>query len=156
MSRRWIVGVVATAVAVGLAGAVAWATWADPAQWVVIDGGLSMNQPGSRGQFGAVITFVLVGLVAGLLLGLVAVVTAPRLGWTMTLVVGLAAVVASLISWRLGILVGPPDPTGVPGLSVGDTVPARLQVDTVAAFLAWPVGAMGGVLLGFGLNRADD
>ena len=149
----WTLGVVATAVAVGLAGAVAWATWADPGQWVVVEGGLTMDEPGSRGQFGTVVTFVLVGLVAGLLLGLIAVVTSPRLGWTMTLIVGLLAVAASLIAWRLGVLIGPPDPTAVRDLSIGDSVPAELAVDTWVAFLAWPIGAMAGVLAGSGFSR---
>lgn len=153
---RWIVGVVATAVAVGLAGAVAWATWADPGTWVVVEGGLTMNEPGSRGQFGTVVTFVLVGLIAGLLLGLIAVVTSPRLGWTMTLIVGLLAVVASLIAWRLGVVIGPPDPTAVRDLSIGDSVPAELVVDTWVAFLAWPIGAMAGVLAGSGFSRIPD
>ena len=57
-----------------------------------------------------------------------------------------------MIAWRVGVLLGPPDPTSVKGLTVGDHVPAELAVDGIAPFLVWPifglVGLIGATLIG--------
>jgi hypothetical protein len=47
----------------------------------------------------------------------------------------------------VGGVLGPPDPSSLTGLRPGETVPAALRLDAVAAYLVWPILALVGALL---------
>ncbi len=52
-----------------------------------------------------------------------------------------------MIAWRLGVRLGPPDPSSVKGASVGDHVPAKLAIDGMAPFLVWPIFGLVGLIV---------
>ncbi|WP_040320175.1 hypothetical protein [Aeromicrobium marinum] len=149
MRRLVLVAVVAAIVGVAAGGV--WAAVAEPADWTVTERGLAMGEDAARELFGVVVAFMVVGLVASTLFGVVAglVIRAGRFGGQATALVatGVLATGAGLLAWQLGQAWGPPDPAAVTGVGVGDLVPAELVVDTWAAFLVWPVGAFAGVFL---------
>lgn len=138
--------VLGSAVLLGVLSGLLWWQLAEPSQWEVRDFGIVMTEEGSRGQFGVIATFVLVGAIASLVWGFAVCLVGRRSGWELVVSVMIGSVVAAVVAWQVGIWVGPPAPGSVPGLSVGDTVPDQLGVDTLAPFLVWPFAAMIGML----------
>ncbi|WP_229053608.1 hypothetical protein [Aeromicrobium sp. Leaf350] len=151
---RWPLTALVTTVLAGVAGAVAWSQIADPARWTVAEQGLQMDQVAVAAQFGVTLTFVFVAVVGGLVLGFLLGVLARPVSWPLVPIAAVAGVVATLISWQLGLLWGPPDPSSVTGLAQGDTVPDVLALTFPAAFLAWPIATIAGLLPGVALNPA--
>jgi hypothetical protein len=143
--RVWSI-VLSTLVA-GAVGGVAWWMLADPATWEVRETGLALTEEASRGQFQVVVVFTLVGAIVALVWSVVLSLVLRGAGWSQVVVILLGSVVASLVAWQVGALLGHPAPETVGGLSLGDRVPDQLMIDSVAPFLAWPVAAMVGVLL---------
>lgn len=135
------------AVIVGAGAGWLWAEVADPGQWQAREQGLILTEEAAQGRFDALMMFVGVGLVVCLVAGAALGLAGRRLGWLVVPLAVLWAVVAAVVAWQVGDLVGPPDPSTVTGIEVGDTVPAELHLDTWAPFLAWPLGALAGVLL---------
>ncbi|GAA1733058.1 hypothetical protein GCM10009710_12250 [Aeromicrobium alkaliterrae] len=142
----------ATTVLTGVAGALAWSQLADPARWTATDRGLQMDQVAVADQFGVTLTFMAVAAVGGLLIGFLMGVLARPVGWPLVLAAAAAGGAATLISWQLGMLWGPPDPSSVTGLSAGDMVPDQLAITFPAAFLVWSIASIAGLLPGVGLN----
>ena len=136
----------------GLAAGVVWQQLASPAEWEVRETGIVLTEAASTGSFSVIVMFVASGAVAALLLGCILAVTLRDLGWVTTPVVILMTLVAGAVAWRVGVLLGPPDPTTVRGLTVGDRVPSELAIDSVWPFLVWPifglVGLIGATLIG--------
>lgn len=156
--RRLLFSVAATLV-LGVAAAFVWERIADPADWEVTRTGLSMGEAASEGQFGVVAMFVLVGVVASLALGAFAALALRSLEWVAVPVIVVLTSIAAVIAWRLGIVLGPPDPSTVKDVSVGDQVPARLAIDSIVPFLVWPVFGLVGfivtTLLGTRLDESE-
>lgn len=132
---------------VGVAAGFVWERLATPAEWEVRGTGLAMDEAASKGQFSVIVVFVLVGLIASLLLGLVMGWTLGDVGWIVSPLVITATTAASVIAWRLGIHLGPPDPSSITGASVGDHIPARLAIDGVAPFVVWPIFGLIGLIV---------
>ena len=130
----------------GVAAGFVWELLASPATWEVRDTGIVMDEAASKGQFGVVVVFVLIGIVASLLLGTFMAWSLRDSGWLTTPVVVVATSAAAVIAWRLGVHLGPPDPASVKGLKVGDHIPARLAIDGFAGFVAWPIFGLVGVI----------
>lgn len=145
LTRVWIV--LAGAVVTGGLSAILWSQLAQPAQWQVRDAGLVLTEEASQGQFAVVVVFTLIGVLASLVWSIGATVVLRDLGWPLVLVAVGGSLLAALVAWRLGVLLGPPPPGSVSGLSVGDTVPGELVLDSVAPFVMWPAAALMGVLL---------
>jgi hypothetical protein len=131
----------------GVAAGFVWELLATPAEWEVRDTGIVMDEAASKGQFSVLVVFVAVGIVASLLLGSVLAWALRDAGWVVTPLVVAATVAASVIAWRLGILLGPPDPSSVKGVSVGDHIPARLAIDGLTPFLVWPIFGLIGLIV---------
>ena len=140
----------------GLVGGLVWLWLARPAEWEGRNGGLVLTEFAARGQFSVVVVFVLVGVVASIVSGAVTARMLPDLGWPAVPLVLLLSALAALVAWRVGVELGPPDPSTVAGVSDGDRVPARLAVDTPAAFLVWPIfGLLGLVVATWSDGRRD-
>ncbi len=168
---RDAVVVLAVLLVLGALAGVLWSLVVTPAEFTKLAQGAQMGEDQLGRQFGAdgwyVVIAVLTGLVAGVVLswwraGSVAVTT-------VALLVG--AVVAAVAMALVGHLLGPPDPKGALAVAkVGATVPEALDVgmgpvwpltdylkDTLAVYLAWPVGVLVGVLLVLvGTGRDED
>jgi len=151
-----VISILGPAVLVGAAGGALWAWLAEPANWQVVGGRIVMTEFSSLDEFPVLLWFVAIGLVLSFGYALVGqfVLKADwaRAAW---LVVG--AVVASLIAWRLGIVLGPDDPRGVAAtLTEGDTVPDQLSLNSIVPFIAWPIGALAGILLASSFERDSE
>lgn len=150
--------IVASALIMGVAAGLIWWQLAEPGQWQMRDVGIALTEEASRGQFQVVVVFTLVGAIASLVWSVGVSLFSRGSGWPLVLMVIAGSVLASLIAWQTGALVGPPPPETVSGLSLGDTVPDELMVDSIAPFLVWPMAALVGVLLtswGQGGDRDD-
>jgi hypothetical protein len=77
-------------------------------------------------------------------------------GWIATPFIIVSTLIASVIAWRLGVLLGPPDPSSVKGVAVGGHIPARLAVDGLPPFLAWPIFGLAGFIGGMVLSSRLD
>ncbi len=142
----------------GVAAGFVWERLATPAEWEVRQGGIVMGEAAAKGDFAVIVVFIAVGALASLLWGAFAAWTLRDLGWIVTPLIIVLTAIASVIAWRLGIRLGPPDPASVKGLTVGDHVPAKLAVDGIAPFLVWPIfglaGFIGATLLGTRLDES--
>jgi len=67
-------------------------------------------------------------------------------GWVTTPLVVVATLAAAVIAWRLGVHLGPPDPSSVKGVPVGGHIPARFTIDGVSPFLVWPIAGLVGLI----------
>lgn len=140
----------------GVAAGFVWEWLADPAEWQVRDSGIVMTEAGSTGQFSVIVVFVLVGAVASLVWGSLTAWTLRDLGWVLTPFIIALTLVASLITWRLGVHLGPPDPSSVSGVSVGDRIPSELAVDGMSPFLVWPIFGLVGLIGATWMRRGED
>lgn len=141
--------------AMGLVAGLIWLWLAEPAQWVVRDNGIALTEGAAKGQFSVIVLFVGLGVVGSLLAGAGIGWTLQDLGWSITPLVIVLTTIAALIAWRIGVELGPVDPATVGG-AVGDKISAPLEVDALAAFLAWPIAGLLGVVLAVGLDRRPD
>lgn len=152
-----VVGVLVSFAAAGLGAGWLWEHWWTPTTGLVIGGSwnsgvrgdatyLANDMPTQAHYFDAVATFVLIGLVAGLVLGV---------GWALlgrcSELVMLAAVVvgsalACLIAYRLGVHLGPPDPAPLAKAADDYTIlPADLSLPGKSPFVGWTLGALIGL-----------
>ncbi len=153
---RWLL-IVVSSVLLGVVSGVVWAQLADPGLWEVRDTGIVLTEDASRGQFSVIVVFSLIAVIASLLWAAAMTVMARQGGWLLVACVAAGATVAGGLAWQVGMLLGPPPPDSVAGLSLGDRVPDELRVDGVAPFLVWPIAALVGVLLGtWGRSGLDD
>ncbi|MDO9379343.1 MAG: hypothetical protein Q7T56_10885 [Nocardioidaceae bacterium] len=145
--RPLLVTVVLVGVAAVLA-AVVWSRLAEPPEWVVSQGEGYRGTVESTQQFGVIAWFVACCGVPGLLLGAGLGWRYHRLGWPFVLLLSVLASLAAVLTWRLGVLLGPADPTGrFADLADGTRVPAALVLDTPGALLVWPVAVLLGLVL---------
>ncbi len=131
---------------VGIAAGFVWERLATPAKWEVRPTGLAMDEAASKGQFSVIVVFVVVGLVASLLLGSFMAWALRDAGWMTTPMIIVATLTAAVIAWRLGVHLGPPDPSSVKDVPVGGHIPARFTVDGVSPFLVWPIAGLVGLI----------
>lgn len=126
----------------GFPAALVWVWLGEPSMWVGSDRGLVMTEPNAVGQFQVVGVYTLIGVVVGLVAGFVVQLLGRPGRWQT--IVGLACAVsaAALICWQLGIVLGPPDPSGVTGVENGELVPAQFAMDSIPSFLVWPLAAI--------------
>jgi hypothetical protein len=143
--------VVITCVAFAVAGAFAgwlWAQLADPAAYEVLRAGAIMGEEQAGREFGVDVTYALIAVCIAVPLGLLAGWRWHRVGWPEVLAAAGGSGIAAVLSWRLGIVWGPDDPVGrLPTAQVGDLLPAQLDVHAKGLLLAWPVGALVGVII---------
>lgn len=132
----------------GIAAGFVWLWLANPAEWEARAEGIVLTEAAAKGEFSVIVVFVLIGAVTSWLWAWATTVVLGDIGWVITPIVVVLSVLAAVIAWRVGVELGPPDPASVPGVEVGDTIPAQLAVDGVAPFLVWPIFALVGVVLG--------
>lgn len=142
-------GLVAGAVFVllGCLAAWLWSVWADPAGFVVTRDNAVMDELQAGRQFGTDVVYSALAVVGGLAAGSLLGWRYARAGWVLVVVTALAAGAAAVIAWRLGIVLGPPEPQSVLGdTRPGDVVPERLDVHARGLLLLWPIAALAGLI----------
>lgn len=134
------------------AGVVAGIIWAlaayRPAYWVADDLGASLSERGLAGIFAADALFsVLVGIV-GLAIGIAGWLAFHRTGWWVCVLTVVAAGLAGLLAWQVGLFVTPNNFAERLASAVGgDEVAVDLQLHAKAALLVAPFAAITPVML---------
>ncbi|AWB92011.1 hypothetical protein [Aeromicrobium chenweiae] len=142
--------------ALGLAAGLVWLWLADPAEWQVTNRGIVLTESAAQNQFSVVAMFVLVGAVSSLVWGWAVGRRLQDLGWVTTPLVVVVTALAALVAWRVGVALGPADPTTVPRPALGGRIPAQLKVDSVVPVLVWPIFGLLGLVGATWTLRASD
>ncbi len=148
--RRTVAQVVALVVVLlvlAAGAAVLWVALASPPQWQVTQQGVVLTEEASGAQVGVELLFVALGAAVAVLWGLVAGFVLRRLGWVVVPLTVAATLAASVLTWRLGVLLGPDGPEAVRSPQLGDSISARLAVDSPASFVVWAIAGLVGVLV---------
>lgn len=141
----------------GVATGFVWEALAKPAEWEVREGGsIVLTEIAARDQFGVIVVFVIAGIVASLVWGVVATLVLEDLGWKLTPLVIVVTLAAAVIAWRIGIAIGPVGPREAVNPAVGDKLPSKLAIDGVAPFFAWPVFGVLGIVLTTWMRKDTD
>jgi hypothetical protein len=149
-----------TALALGL-GAAAGVVW-----WAVVDlttyrvnseGGAATSERGLSEFISADAWFTVIGLVAGIALGVLGWRFFRRVGWSAVPIIVVSAVAAELSCWLVGYRLGPGafEPR-LAAAAPGDLVPIALTLRAKASLLTWPFFAVIPILLGSSLGRDED
>ena len=132
----------------GVLGGVVWAWWADPATFTVARRQTFMGEEQLGRLFAVEADYAVVGLVGGF------VVAAGLGGWLRwsgwRLVIGVLAGsgLAALVSYRVGVAVGPGDlAAAAEAAAPGDAVPQPYEVQTPGLFFCWTLGALAGLVV---------
>ncbi len=146
------------ALGLGAAGGVLWERLVVlPTYTIASDGSAATTERGLAAFIGGDATFVIIGAVAGVILGVTAWRRFRSVGWTLVLLVLVAALVAALTCWFVGYRLGPGE--FAPRLAAaqpGDVVPIELTLRARVSLLTWPFFAIIPVLLGSSLGRDDE
>lgn len=138
---------VASMLLLGVVAGLLWLWLANPAAFKVTDQGAILDEEASKGRFGVIVTFVGISIVIAFLWGFFAGRVLHDRGWIMVPAFAVVATAAGLIAWKVGAILGPPDPASVKHAKLGDSIPQQLTIDAVAPFLVWPVFALVGLFL---------
>jgi hypothetical protein len=122
-----------------------WLRWGEPAQWIVTDNGRAMSEVASTGRFDVVATFSFIGLALGFVGGSILQFVDGRrsfgLRWALPAVAVVGALLAAIVTWRVGVAFGPPSPKSVEDVATGQHVSESFAVSGVAPFMAWAFAA---------------
>jgi uncharacterized membrane protein YeaQ/YmgE (transglycosylase-associated protein family) len=155
---RDVAVVIGSFLVLGVLTGVLWWWVVPPAQFTKLPRGGSMSEVELSKQFAADGFYVVIAAVVGVLAGLVLAWWRSRdlLLTSVLLVVG-SALAAALMAVT-GHLLGPgPTRAALAAAKVGAKVPERLDVDTVAVYLSWPVAVLlGASLVLFGRTVDSD
>lgn len=146
----WVALLGGLSVVVGGLSAVFWAaivtlpTWRiDPDSSVAV-----MSERGITEIVAADVWFVITGALVGLGLGLVTWKWFRSLGWPTALLAVGAGLVAGVVCWQLGQVLGPGDEAErISAAPPGAVVPASLQLRSLSALAVWGFAAVTPVLL---------
>jgi hypothetical protein len=101
---------------------------------------------GYRSIFGATATYVLLGALAGLVLGILAALLAKTSELVTLAAVVVGTAVAAWLSYRLGTSLGPPDAAAIATTAEDfEKIPGNLAVAGHSPFVAWTFGGLLGV-----------
>ena len=140
--------VVALVVAGALAGAVWEWVWTAPVGVVVDHKWVALDEANLRGQFTGTGWYVIVGCVAGLVAGALVALFLDRVPLATLAGVVVGSVLGAAVMYRVGVLLGPSDPTHVTAKE-GAHLPAQLSVSGHSPWVALPAGALVALALVF-------
>ena len=153
-----LVVVVVFAVA-GAAAGWCWERWATPASGAVVDGTWKLGyrvegdffvgDPDSFTRaFGVVGTFMLVGALTGLVLGVLVALLCRRSELVSVVVVAASSALAVFVCYRVGLALGPPDPTTAK-VANGTMLDGDLSIDQLSPFVVLPLAALVGLTVSY-------
>ncbi len=142
----------------GLSGVVAGLVWEwlwTPPTGVVVGQRWFLDEQGLRDDFSGTGSYVAVALLVGLLVGAAIAVRLDHAELVTLAAVVVGSGLAAWVMYRVGVMAGPPDPAPLAEtVKDGTALPARLRVGGWSPFVAFPGGALLGLLMVyFGLAR---
>ncbi len=151
---RFVVVLACFALVGALAG-VLWEWLWTPPVGVVLHHKWALDERGLRGDFSGTASYVLIATAAGFLLGALAAFVLDRAEIVTLVAVVAGSVLAGWLMYRVGLALGPPDPRPLARTAEDLTaLPGRLRVVGGSRYYAFPLGAMGGLVIVFlGLSR---
>lgn len=145
---RSMVELVLAAVLLGLVAGVLWAGLAPDIQGEVTANGVTVPLVEARRQFGVDGWFAVLAAGGSLLLGVVSFARHRTRPVTTLVVLTLCGLIAAVVQWRFGTLLGPgPVDARTAEVPAGTTVSMPLQLNAPATLIVWPIGAVVGALL---------
>ena len=161
----WASAVLVTLVVFVVLGAVAgwlWSAVAQPAEYAAYRGPKGLvPYYSSEAQFGrdfeVDLGYAWIGAIAALVGGIVTGWRHWSLGWAVTVLAGLGAVVGAVLAWWLGHQLGPPPlDDSIAGARVGATFAAPIELSARSITLIWPIAALIGVMVSVWLLAPHD
>jgi len=145
-------------VVVGALSAVFWSGVVDlPSYSIQNDGHAVISETELTQVVASDVWFAITGILVGAGLGLVTWRWFKTLGWPVALLAIGAALVAGVVCWRLGELIGPSDfAARLADAQPGDLVPMSLQLHSLSALAIWAFAAVTPVLLISSLGRDEE
>lgn len=140
----WVGALAAVAALAGCLGAVVWSLVSDlPAYLVNPDGTATLPEVGQQQIIGSDAVYVLIGLVLGLAIGALTWIWFQSVGWPCAVIATAAGVLAGLVCWGVGELLGPgPFDARLAAARPGDLVPVALQLRSPSALAVWAFAAV--------------
>lgn len=154
MTRTPLVQLALVVVVLALAGALAGAIWEwiwSPTVGVVVDHRWTAGDVlGLQHRFSGTGWYVVVAAIAGLLAGVAVTLVADRVPLLTLAAVLAGSVLAAWLMLRVGMALGPPDPAVAARTAAdGTRLPDHLSVSGHSPLIAFPVGALLGLVLVF-------
>jgi hypothetical protein len=145
----WIALLAGLSAVVGGLAAVFWASIVTVPTWKILeDGAAVMSERGVTEIAAADVWFVITGAVVGIGLGLVTWKWFRPLGWPTALLAVGSGLLAGVVCWQVGQLLGPgPEAERLAGALPGAVVRAALQLRSPSALAVWGFAAVTPVLL---------
>lgn len=139
----------AGAVLLGAVGGVVWALTTTPPSYLVReDLSATMSELHLADIVAADVNFTMITGVIGVLIGVAGWLVLHRAGWVVTLLPAVVALLASLMAWRMGVVIG------VSGFeerlataAAGDLVQVDLQLRALSALIVGPFAAVTPIML---------
>ena len=146
------------AAVVGGLAAVFWSAVVRPPTYRILgDGSATMTERGVTEVVAADAWFVITGALVGVGLGLVTWKWFRPLGWPTALLAVGAGLVAGVVCWQVGQLLGPGSfPERLAAAQPGDYVPISLELRSLSALAVWGFAAVTPVLLISSLGPDDE
>lgn len=158
ITRPWLGAIVPLVLfpVVGVLGGLVWSWWADPATFTVAARQTFMSEEQLARLFAVEARYAVVGVVGGAAVAAGLGVWLRRSGWFLVVGVLGGSGVAALLSYLVGVWLGPDDAAAAAeAASTGDTVAAPFEVQTAGMFFCWTVGALAGLVVAVWLADRD-
>jgi hypothetical protein len=146
-ARRDAVTVLGGLLLLGVLSGLLWSQVVTPAEFTKLADGGSMSEDQLSRRFGADAWYVVIAAVAGSGAGALLSWWRARDPLLTSGLLLLGSALAAAAMAGVGHLLGPSDAgAALAAADVGARVPEQLDVDTLLAYLAWPVGVLSGAL----------
>lgn len=132
----------------GVVAAALWDWFADPPYSVVSGDNAFQGSEQLGRRFGIDAAFAWASLTVAVPLGALVGVRWHRVGWPLAFTLTVAGAIASVIAWRLGVVLGPAAPRELlVAAQDGDRLYEPLELHAVGLLLTAPVGALIGFMV---------
>lgn len=140
---------VAGCIVLGALAGLLWAAVTPRASYTVQeDLSALISERGQSMVAAADVTFTLISLGLGLIVGVLGWVSLHRRGWLVIVATVLASVAATIMAWRFGMTVGPQDfVERLAAAEAGDVVAKNLELRSLSALLVTPFAAVTPIML---------
>ncbi|MBA2445214.1 MAG: hypothetical protein H0V49_07780 [Nocardioidaceae bacterium] len=144
----FVIGCLVAGAVAAFPAAALWVWLAEPPVVAVTSSGAFFGEAELNQQSEVTLWFVAIGALLGLVCGLAVGAVGNRHGVVTVLAVLALCTAASALSAYVGIAVWGPAAPSQPdtGPGVGDVFESSLQIDSLIAYLSWPIGGLAGAV----------